>query len=93
VPNPDTFLQIDNQTVCWIPDSPFTLDIAAFNQLMEQSKKAVNNDDEPTRISLLEKAVDLYRGNLFPECYEEWIEPVRERLKKGDSGECSSECG
>ena len=82
LPDPDGFLQIDNQTVRWNPDSPFTLDTAAFDQLIGQSKSAANIDDEPTQISLLEKAVDLYRGDLFPECYEEWIEPVRERLKK-----------
>jgi len=81
LPDPDTFLQIDNQTVRWNPDSPFTLDTAAFEQIIEQSKSAAKNDDEPARISLLEQAVDLYQGDLFPECYEEWIEPVRERLK------------
>lgn len=71
LPDSDTFLQIDNETVRWNPDSPFTLDTAAFDQLIEQSKSAAKNDDEPARIALLEQAVNIYQGDLFPECYEE----------------------
>jgi DNA-binding SARP family transcriptional activator len=71
LPDPDAFLQIDNHTVRWIPDSPFTFDFAEFEQLIKQSKKAADNDDEPTQISFLEKAVNIYQGDLFPDCYEE----------------------
>ena len=33
-------------------------------------------------VNSFEKAADLYRGDLFPECYEAWIEPFRTALKK-----------
>ena len=28
------------------------------------------------------RAVDLYRGDLLPSCYDEWIAPERERLRE-----------
>lgn len=86
LPDPDTFLHIDNQTVHWNNDSPFTLDTAYFEHLIKQSESSANYNDEPTCISSLDKAVNIYRGDLFPECYEEWIEPLRERLKKDYMG-------
>src|SRR5262249_32744366 len=30
----------------------------------------------------LQRAVDLYTGDLLPNCYDEWILPVRERLRE-----------
>jgi DNA-binding SARP family transcriptional activator/tetratricopeptide (TPR) repeat protein len=69
LPEPDQFLQIDVQTVQWRPDAPFTLDVADFMMLIQSSK----------RIDL-EQATKLYRGDLLPSCYDEWIVPERERL-------------
>jgi DNA-binding SARP family transcriptional activator len=69
LPDSDQFLQTDLQTVQWHPDAPCTLDVADFTRLIRSSAR-----------SDLEQAIRLYRGDLLPSCYDEWIAPERERL-------------
>jgi DNA-binding SARP family transcriptional activator len=70
LPEPERFLQADTQTVGWRPDAPCTLDVADFISLAQCATQAD-----------LEQAVSLYRGDLLPHCYDEWIVPERERLQ------------
>lgn len=70
LPEPERFLQADTQTVQWRPDAPCTLDVADFSSLAQSATQAD-----------LEQAVNLYRGDLLPSCYDEWIVPERERLQ------------
>lgn len=72
LPEPEQFLLIDSHTVQWCPAAPYTLDVAQFEQAVVQA----------TTRSALEKAVDLYRGELLPSCYDDWILPERERLRQ-----------
>jgi len=69
LPDSERFLLVDLQTVQWQPDAPYTLDVADFTKLIQSS----------ARIDL-EQAIKLYRGDLLPGCYDEWIVPERERL-------------
>ncbi len=70
LPEPERFLQADTQTVQWRPDALYTLDVADFVSLTQSATQAD-----------LELAVNLYRGDLLPSCYDEWIVPERERLQ------------
>jgi DNA-binding SARP family transcriptional activator/tetratricopeptide (TPR) repeat protein len=71
-------LQADGQLLQWQPDGQSRVDVIEFEQLLAQAETAV--DDHA--ISLLQTAVSLYRGDLFPDCYEEWIDPHRQRLRR-----------
>ncbi len=81
IPNADAFLEIDKHTIRWNPDSHFSLDIASFEKLIDQSNTAALNNDDAGMADFLEKAVEHYGGDLFPECYDSWIEPIRKNLK------------
>ncbi|MEZ4672921.1 MAG: AAA family ATPase [Caldilineaceae bacterium] len=70
LPTPDRFLFADTQTIQWRVDAPFTLDVVEFETALEPAT---------TRIEL-ETAVNLYRGDLLPSCYDDWIRPMREAL-------------
>jgi DNA-binding SARP family transcriptional activator len=70
LPDADHFLEVDSQTLCWRSDAPFTLDVAEFENAVSRAESA----------SELEEAVALYRGDLLPNCYDDWILPERERL-------------
>lgn len=69
LPDSAHYLYIDSQTVQWIPDSPYFLDVAEFVTLAQSNV--------PTD---LEKAVNLYHGDLLTSCYDEWILAEREHL-------------
>lgn len=68
LPNPDQFLRIEPKTLQWLPTAAFTLDVMEF-------ENAAENDQ-------LEQAIALYRGELLPNCEDEWILPERDRLQQ-----------
>ena len=84
LPAADRYLRADRKTVAWLADSPFRLDVADFQHALEQARtssmKWVSGSAER---DALVSAVHLYQGDLLPSCYDEWIEPVRERLREG----------
>ena len=64
-------------------DAAAALDPAAFTtdvHEMEQALKAARSANEGERAPLLASAVDLYRGELLPGCYDDWIIPEQQRL-------------
>lgn len=65
--NADQFLQIDAQTVQWNPQAPCEVDLSEFQQALAHGDLA--------------RAAELYRGDLLPSCYDDWILPERERLR------------
>ena len=76
----DRHLQISSRTVQWKPDISFTLDTAQFQTLLQRA----NYNEEVSlteRCRLLEQAVDCYQGDLLPDCYDDWILPIREQLR------------
>jgi len=72
LPNVEDFLHSDAQIIQWLPDSPFTLDVAEFE----------NAVDRADSIDALQYAANLYQGELLPGCYDDWILPERERLQQ-----------
>jgi non-specific serine/threonine protein kinase len=72
LPDADRFLDADTHTVQWLPDASFTLDMADFERSVEQSSS----------LTSLQQAVSLYRGELLPGCYDDWILSEREHLQK-----------
>jgi predicted ATPase/DNA-binding SARP family transcriptional activator len=52
-------------------------DVAQFEALLQS---AAGTGSGTERVQRLTEAVELYRGELLPSCYEEWILPERERL-------------
>ena len=68
LPEADQFLCLDSATIQWRASSPFTLDVIKFENAIAQDA--------------LEQAVELYRGDLLPDCYGDWILSERERLQQ-----------
>src|SRR5205823_1543793 len=52
-------------------------DVMEFEECLRGAGQAASPEE---RIPLLSRAVDLYRGELLPGYYEEWIAPERERF-------------
>ncbi len=71
LPDAEQFLTTDSQTVQWRPTVPVTLDLADFEAAVAAGTPAD-----------LARAAALYRGDLLPGCYDDWIRPERERLHR-----------
>ena len=72
----------DKHTLYWHPSVPFDLDVAAFEQALDRAATATRQHDSSAVQEALEQADQLYRGELLPGCYDEWILPERERLRQ-----------
>jgi len=71
LPTAERFLSITDKTIQWQPDASCRVDVAEFERAVEQA----------STIAGLKEAVALYRGDLLPNCYDDWILSVRERLR------------
>lgn len=79
LPDADRFLKSDGRSLAWVSDAPFTLDVGDFEAATARAQRA----DDPNEVcSALEEAVELYRGDLLIDCYDEWVLPLRERLRQ-----------
>jgi len=72
LPQSDHFILIDTQTIQWNPQALFTLDVDLFIFTATNSSSSEE----------LRQAVHLYSGDLLPDCYDDWIQPERERLRE-----------
>ena len=73
LPDADRFLLVDDQTLQWRADAPFTFDVIDFESAIARSKQAALIVDRGALRSALEGAVGLYQGDLLPSCYDDWI--------------------
>ena len=76
------FLRTDANSVQWLPEGPYHLDVADFEALADHAAQAAGADDQEGTLHSLQAALDLYRGELLPSCYDDWIAPERERLQQ-----------
>lgn len=76
LPKADNFLDVTTQTVHWRPTTAYRLDVAEFEETLTRAQ----TDEVHKRREALEEALSLYRGDLLPSCYDDWILPARERL-------------
>ncbi|MEO6836000.1 MAG: AAA family ATPase [Candidatus Tumulicola sp.] len=67
-PPADRYISIDTDKIAWNPDADVWLDVDAF--------EAASNDQ-----ARLGEAIDLYRDDLLPEVYDEWLDVIRERYR------------
>ena len=82
LPAVEHFLSANTHMVHWHPVTPFHLDVAAFEQALTLADAATQQNDQHALQDALEQADSLYRGELLPGCYDEWILPERDRLRQ-----------
>jgi DNA-binding SARP family transcriptional activator len=82
LPYANHFVSADRQSLHWHPasDVTFTLDVEEFERALATAKHAEQIQDLAGARQALEQATRLYRGDLFPSCYDEWIFPERDRF-------------
>jgi predicted ATPase/DNA-binding SARP family transcriptional activator len=82
LPDADHFVHADPQTLQWRSDAPFRLDVAEFEAALTQAAAAEQQRETPAVRVALEQAIAVYKGDLLPSCYDDWIVPDRERVRQ-----------
>lgn len=82
LPNAESYLDASMQTLQWRSDAPLSLDVADFEAALAQAEHAEKGSSPAAICEALERAIALYKGDLLPSCYDDWIIPQRERLRK-----------
>ena len=81
-PAVEHFLSAEKHTLHWYTVTPFHLDVAEFEQALTEAEAATRHNDRSALQTSLEQVDTLYRGELLPGCYDEWILPERDRLRQ-----------
>ena len=82
LPDNDLLLAVDGSTVHWLAEGPFRLDVAQFEQAAAHALAAEAGPDRRLDGRALAEAAGLYTGDLLPSCYDDWIAPERDRLRR-----------
>ena len=78
-PTVDNYLVLDNGVITWQPNLECAFDVADFEVALQQAAQAT---DEVIATRALQHAVELYRGDLLPHLYDDWVLAERDRLQK-----------
>lgn len=79
LPQATDFLAIESQTVHWRAQTTAVVDIIDFSRLLQEAQSAADNQ---ARRQALEQAIARYNGPLLPDCYDEWVLPLREEWQQ-----------
>lgn len=73
------FLDVTAQTIQWQANASITVDAVSFATQVEQAQKISARAKSQ---QMLEHAVELYKGDLLPDFYDDWVLAERERLRE-----------
>jgi DNA-binding SARP family transcriptional activator len=76
------FLEIDHQTVRWRNDPTCAVDVLEFDTALAEAEAAAKAADISTEIHALEQAARLYRDDLLPAIYDEWLRHDRDAYRQ-----------
>jgi DNA-binding SARP family transcriptional activator/predicted ATPase len=83
LPATDHFLSLTAETMAWRSDTAFTLDVAGFEAAFQRGETTAS---PATKSAAYQDAIALYRGDLLPGFYDDWILVERERLRALHAG-------
>ncbi|MGK7945188.1 MAG: BTAD domain-containing putative transcriptional regulator, partial [Microcystaceae cyanobacterium] len=81
-PKIEQVLEIKAKTLRWIANSSCSIDIILFQEAIKEAEREKTANNQQKMIQYWEKAVNLYQGDVYPDCYDDWIIPLREELKE-----------
>ncbi|MBA3823186.1 MAG: AAA family ATPase [Ktedonobacterales bacterium] len=76
------FIDADASMVWWKEEAAMKLDVVDFEAALHRADAATREQDDRLAQTNLAQADALYRGDLLPHCYDEWITLERERLRQ-----------
>ena len=80
LPNVDHYLSSDANSLCWHSTGDQSIDVQEFEEALAQAAVLEQSGDWGGIRKRLDEALSIYRGELLPGCYDDWIMPQRDRL-------------
>ena len=77
---PEDYLAVTDSTVAFAGDSPYWLDVEVFEQATAECEDIPGHALSAEQCARLERAVDLYSGELLEGIYQDWCIHDRERF-------------
>jgi DNA-binding SARP family transcriptional activator len=74
-------LSLDGQQLQWRRDGSIEVDVERFEEVVKRAAWAREVGGLAQEQGWLEQAAALYGGDLLPEMYDAWLEPLRESLR------------
>jgi DNA-binding SARP family transcriptional activator len=82
LPDADRLIASDANTIYWVKDEHQFVDVEQFELSLAEAEAAEQRSDLGAEQRWLEGALSLYRGDLLPGFYDDWISADRERLRQ-----------
>ncbi len=82
LPDCDTYLEIDTHALRCRNSADFSSDVGELEDAVSAYDQAAGNLISPALQERLEAAARLYRGDLLPGFYDEWVQAERQRLRQ-----------
>lgn len=82
LPKFQELLYTDELVLHWQPGAAATSDVQEFERALDQAESAKRLGNRAEMHAAYERAVNLYRGDLLPSCYDDWILAERERYRQ-----------
>jgi DNA-binding SARP family transcriptional activator/tetratricopeptide (TPR) repeat protein len=81
LPASDRCLVTETRTLLWVPDDQVDCDVTTFQRAAHAAELAAQAQDNDALRDAATEAVNVYRGDLLPAIYEEWVLVERDRLR------------
>jgi len=81
LPHADDVLDLGAEALRWKPEGHATSDVAAFEDALAAAATAREGSRPRIEREALTRAAELYRGDLLPGFFEDWVEGERQRLR------------
>lgn len=82
IPQLENHIVAEHWTLHWKENESCTVDFIEFEKLISKIKKARNNENLHELKDILESAVNTYKGDLLPTCFEDWLLQTRDYLSR-----------
>lgn len=80
LPQSNLYINTGKNCLQWNSEAPLDLDVANFEGELAAARSITHPRTGAALRETLERAIQIYKGDLLPGCYEDWIIPLRECL-------------
>ncbi|MBN1250349.1 MAG: bacterial transcriptional activator domain-containing protein, partial [Anaerolineae bacterium] len=82
LPRADDCIESTSSTLWWRPEAPIVVDLIQFEEALRHAERSATKDEPEAESAALSGIDEVYRGELLPGFYEDWVVEAREVLAR-----------